>query len=67
MNNSMTGIVHGRTIQLDQEPGLPDGQQVIVSLAPAAGGGTAANAWAAVDQIRERLLASGRSFGDKEA
>ena len=37
MNNTITGIIHGRTIQLDQEPGLPDGQPVIVSLVPAAG------------------------------
>jgi len=36
MKNSITGIIHGRTIQLDQEPGLPDGQHVVVSLTPAA-------------------------------
>jgi|GraSoiStandDraft_35_1057300.scaffolds.fasta_scaffold1549290_1 hypothetical protein len=30
----LRGVVHGKTIQLDQEPGLPDGQQVAVALRP---------------------------------
>ena len=35
MNRSMfKGVVHGNTIQLEQEPGLPDGQRVDVILAP---------------------------------
>jgi len=28
------GVVHGKTINLDQEPGLPDGQQVTVTVQP---------------------------------
>ena len=34
--NSITakGVVHGRTIELEQEPGLPDGQIVSVVLQP---------------------------------
>ena len=31
---AMKGIVHGRTIELEAEPGLPDGQQVTVTVAP---------------------------------
>ena len=31
-----TGTVHGRTIELDHEPGLPEGQQVTVTVLPAA-------------------------------
>jgi hypothetical protein len=30
----MKGTVHGKVIELDQEPGLPDGQQVTVALQP---------------------------------
>ncbi|MEX1097452.1 MAG: DUF433 domain-containing protein [Planctomycetales bacterium] len=30
----MHGVVHGRTIQLDREPGLPDGQTVRVEIEP---------------------------------
>ena len=26
------GIVHGKTIELDEQPGLPDGQEVIVRI-----------------------------------
>ncbi len=29
------GVVRGRTIELEQEPGLPDGQQVKVTMEPA--------------------------------
>lgn len=28
------GVVHGKTIELDQEPGLPDGQPVTVTVQP---------------------------------
>jgi hypothetical protein len=34
MTTSIKGIVHGKVIQLDQEPGLPDGQEVSVTLQP---------------------------------
>jgi hypothetical protein len=30
----MKGIVHGKVIELDEEPGLPDGQEVSVTLQP---------------------------------
>ena len=30
----LRGILHGRTIELDSEPGLPDGQQVTVVVQP---------------------------------
>jgi hypothetical protein len=34
---SFRGVVHGRTIELDYEPGLADGQEVTVVLQPAGG------------------------------
>ena len=34
MSSTHQGIVHGRTIQLDEEPGLPDGQAVTVVVQP---------------------------------
>lgn len=40
MTNSSTvlkGIVHGKTIELEQEPGLPDGQAVRVVVQPLPG------------------------------
>ena len=30
----LRGVVHGRMIELDNEPGLPDGQQVTVVVQP---------------------------------
>ena len=30
----LKGVVHGKVIELDTEPGLPDGQQVTVALQP---------------------------------
>jgi hypothetical protein len=32
MTKIMQGIVHGRTIELDQEVGIPDGQKVEVTM-----------------------------------
>lgn len=32
----LTGIVHGKTIELDEPPGLPDGQPVHVTVQPVA-------------------------------
>jgi len=29
------GVVHGKTIELEREPGLPDGQEVTVTVEPA--------------------------------
>jgi hypothetical protein len=37
MKSTLKGIVNGRTIQLENEPGLPDGQAVTVTLEPASG------------------------------
>jgi hypothetical protein len=34
MTTSIKGIVHGKVIELEQEPGLPDGQEVSVTLQP---------------------------------
>jgi len=31
------GVVHGKTIQLDDEMGLPDGQQVTITVQPVSG------------------------------
>jgi hypothetical protein len=28
----LTGIIHGKTIELQDEPGLPDGQKVLVTV-----------------------------------
>ena len=33
-SDKFNGVVHGRTIKLDGEPGLPDGQSVRVTLEP---------------------------------
>ena len=32
----LRGVVHGKTIELEQAPGLPDGQQVTVTVQPVA-------------------------------
>lgn len=34
MSTVLQGVVRGRTIELDQEPGLPDGATVTVTLQP---------------------------------
>jgi hypothetical protein len=34
MTTPLRGIVHGKVIELDQEPGLPDGQVVSITLQP---------------------------------
>jgi hypothetical protein len=31
---ALKGVIHGRTIELDREPGLPDGQEVTVTVEP---------------------------------
>ena len=33
----LRGVVHGKTIQLDDETGLPDGQQVTITVQPVSG------------------------------
>ena len=37
---TIKGVVHGRTVELEREPGLPDGQQVKVTMEPSGEGGT---------------------------
>lgn len=37
----MKGVVHGRMIELAEAPGLPEGEEVMVTLEPAAPGATA--------------------------
>jgi hypothetical protein len=54
-NKTLKGIVHGKTIELEQEVGLPDGQEVTVTvqspprvsqaLAPGEGLRRSAGAW----------------------
>jgi hypothetical protein len=39
---TIKGVVQGRTIQLEREPGLPDGQKVTVTMKPADDHGEAA-------------------------
>ena len=38
MTTSLRGIVQGKVIELDQEPGLPDGQEVAIILQPISSG-----------------------------
>jgi hypothetical protein len=38
MKSAMKGIVHGKTIELDEAPGLPEGQPVTVTVEPLAAG-----------------------------
>jgi hypothetical protein len=33
-NNDLTGVIHGKTIELDHDVGLPDGQPVRVTIQP---------------------------------
>lgn len=54
MNKMIEGVVHGRTIELAEDPGVGDGQrvQVVLSLPPAAaeqGGGIRRTAGALAD------------------
>ena len=34
MKTVMKGVVHGKTIELKEEPGFPDGQEVAVTVVP---------------------------------
>ncbi len=34
-SSALKGVISGKTIELDREPGLPDGQEVTVTLVPA--------------------------------
>ena len=33
-SNAVRGVVHGKTIELDEETGLPDGQEVTITVQP---------------------------------
>ncbi|MBX9789964.1 MAG: hypothetical protein K2Y37_13685 [Pirellulales bacterium] len=57
MKDSMTGIVHGKIIELDEEPGLPDGQMVLVTL-------SRASAVPSDDEGREILRRAAGSWTD---
>ncbi len=57
LNDTITGIVHGKTIKLDEEPGLPDGQVVLVTL-------SRATASPSDDQGREILRRAVGSWSD---
>lgn len=35
---TINGVIHGKTVELDHESGLPDGQQVSVTVRPAGEG-----------------------------
>jgi hypothetical protein len=35
MSHEMIGVVHGTTIELTQDPGIPDGAEVVVIVRPA--------------------------------
>ncbi|MBV8130480.1 MAG: hypothetical protein JO114_22755 [Planctomycetaceae bacterium] len=32
--SALQGVIHGKTIELEQEPGLPEGQRVTVEIRP---------------------------------
>lgn len=61
-NESIRGVIHGKIIQLDTEIGLPDGQEVTVSVRPLAqehelGSGIRQSAGAWADDNLEELEA----------
>jgi uncharacterized protein (DUF433 family) len=47
MKSTFRGVVHGRTIELNQEPSLPEGQAVTVEIEPVAETGAGPSAAAA--------------------
>ncbi len=51
MTTALKGIIHGKTIELEQEPGLPDGQEVSVTVTPVPGR-TSPNSPAALEALR---------------
>ena len=56
----LKGTIHGKTIELDQEPGFPDGQAVSVLLRPALPSGDglrrAFGGWAGSDAELDQFL-----------
>ena len=51
MKSAMKGVVHGRTIELEDEPGFPDGQEVSVTVEPVSPA-TAPTSAAALEALR---------------
>jgi hypothetical protein len=70
MNEPIKGIVHGRVIELAGDSGLPDGQEVVVSLQPVAANGTdisedfknAFGAWADAGKDFDQYLEASRQL-----
>ena len=66
----LRGVIHGKTIELDTEPGLPDGQPVSVFvhrlLPPGEGIRQSAGAWADADQELDAWLAEIRHSRDQD-
>lgn len=68
MQRALKGVIHGKVIELEDEPGLPDGQEVSVTLEPVSSPTSptspealaalrrAAGAWAGDDQELDRYL-----------
>jgi len=68
MRTAMKGVIHGKVIELEDEPGLPDGQEVSVTLEPVSPATSpttpealaalrrAAGAWAGEDEELDRYL-----------
>jgi hypothetical protein len=63
MKTTVRGVVHGKTIELSEEPGLPEGQAVAVTLeplavkeAPGEGLRRAFGAWAEDGEELDRFL-----------
>lgn len=61
----LRGVIHGRTIELEQEPGLPEGERVFVTVRPALPPGEgirqSAGAWAAESEQIDAWLEEMRS------
>ena len=62
-SNGLRGVVHGRTIQLNGESGLPDGQEVAVALQPI----DQTQEWAAAMPPGEGLRRSAGAWADDAA
>jgi hypothetical protein len=71
-NNSITGTIHGKTVELDQEPGLPDGTRVQVAvvsspnLTPGEGIKSSFGSWAGDDAAVDEFLKQVRKDRDSD-
>jgi hypothetical protein len=76
MTNQIAGIIHGKTIQLEADPGLIDGQPVVVVVQPAPskrqpGDGIRASAgafedWPEADKYLQEILAERKRESHRE-